>query len=84
MKTKVARKAVRHAKPLRKIARGKKHARPAAAPNKKEEVQNVAAEPEIIATTFEAPVEFVEVDLQPKIDMIEVFEVMVPGGEDEV
>jgi len=81
MKAKVARKAAHHAKPFRKAARGKKHARPVAATNKKEVVQNVAAEPEMIATTFEAPVEFVEVDLQPEIDMIEIFEVTVPGGE---
>lgn len=83
MKTKVARKAAHHAKPIRKAVRGKKHPRPAVAPNKKEEVQNVAAEPEMIAATFEAPVEFVEVDLQPEVDMIEFFEVTVPGGEDE-
>jgi hypothetical protein len=82
MKTKVARKAVRHAKQFRKVARGKKHARPAAGPNKGA-VQNVAAKPEMIAATFEAPIEFVEVDLQPEIDMIEVFEVLVPGAEDE-
>jgi len=83
MKTKVARKTAHHAKPIRKVARGKKHARVAAEPTKKEAVQNVAAEPEMITAQFEAPVEFVEVDLQPEIDMIEIFEVTVPGGQDE-
>ena len=83
MKTKVARRIVRHAKPVRKVSRGKKHARAAATINKKEALQNVAAETEMIVATFEAPVEFVEVDLEPEVDVIEVFEVAVPGDEDE-
>jgi len=81
MKAKVARKAVRHVKPMRKVTRGKKHAHATAIPEKKEAVQNVAAEPEMMVGAFEAPVEFVEIDQQPEIDMIEVFEVVVPGGE---
>jgi len=83
MKTKVARKAIRHAKPFRKVTHGKKHARAAATPNKKEVLQNVAAEPKIIAATFEAPIEFVEVDLEPVVDVFEVVEVAVRGDEGE-
>jgi hypothetical protein len=83
MKTKVARKAMRHAKPFRKVTRGKKQARAAATPNKKEVLQNLAAEPEIIAATFEAPIGFVEVDLEPVVDVFEVIEVAVPGIEGE-
>ena len=79
MKAKVPGKAVRHAKPFRKVTHGKKQARAAAAPNKKEAVENVAAEPELFVATYEAPIEFVEVDLRPKVDVIEVFEVAVPG-----
>jgi len=79
MKAKVPGKAVRHAKPFRKVTHGKKQARAAAAPNKKEAVENVAAEPELFVATYEAPIEFVEVDLQPEVDVIEVFEVAVPG-----
>ncbi len=84
MKTKVARKAVRHAKPHRKVTRGKKQARAAATTNKKETMQNVAAEPEMIAATFEAPVEFEAVDLEPDVEVFEVIEFAVPGNEDEV
>lgn len=83
MKAKVARKEVRHAKPVRKITHSKKHAHAAAIPEKKVAVQNVAAEPEVMVGAFEAPVEFVEIDLQPEVDMIEVFEVVVPGGTNE-
>lgn len=83
MKTKVARKTVRHAKPIRKGARGKKQARAAAAINKKETKQTVPAEPEMIAATSEAPVEFVEMDLEPVVEVFEVFEVTAPGEEDE-
>jgi len=83
MKTKVARKAVRHAKPLRKVVRSKKQARAAESINKKETIQTVPAEPEMVVATFEAPVEFVEVDLEPEVDVIEVFEFAVPGGEGE-
>ena len=35
----------------------------------------------MVVATFEAPVEFVEVDLEPEVDVIEVFEFAVPGGE---
>ena len=83
MKAKVPGKAVRHAKPFRKVTHGKKQARAAAAPNKKEAVENVAAEPEMFVATYEAPIEFVQVDLQPEVDMIEIFEVTLPGNEGE-
>lgn len=83
MKTKVAKKAMHHAKPMRKVARGKKHARAAAIPDKKEAVQNVAIGTETIATTFEAPAEYVEMDLQPEVEVIEVFEFAVPGDVEE-
>ncbi len=81
MKTKVARKAMHHAKPFRKVARGKKQARAAAPINKKETIQTPSAEPEMVVATFETPVEFVEFDLEPEVEVIEVFEFAVPGGE---
>jgi hypothetical protein len=83
MKTKVARKEMRHAKPFRKVTGGKKHARAAVTHNKKEVLQNVSAEPEIIAATFEAPIEFVAMDLEPVVDVFEVVEVTVAGDEIE-
>jgi hypothetical protein len=83
MKAKVARKAVRHPKPMRKVTRGKKHAHAAAIPEKKEAVQNVVPEAEMMVETFEAPVEFFEVELQPVVDTIEVFEYSMPGDVDE-
>ncbi len=83
MKTKVARKTVRHAKPIRKVTRGKKQARAAATTNKNETLRNVGAESEMIAAAFESPVEFVAVDLEPVVDVFEVFEVAVPGNDDE-
>jgi hypothetical protein len=81
MKTKVARKAVHHAKPFRKVVRNKKQAHAAETINKKETIQTAPAEPEMVVATFEAPVEFVEFDLEPEVEVIEVFEFAVPGGE---
>ncbi|MGA7796549.1 MAG: hypothetical protein WCA19_26270 [Candidatus Acidiferrales bacterium] len=81
MKTKVARKTTHHAKPFRKVARGKKQARAAETINKKETIQTAPAEPEMVVATFETPVEFVEFDLEPEVEVIEVFEFAVPGGE---
>jgi hypothetical protein len=83
MKTKVARKAMRHARPFKKVTGGKKHARAAVTPNKKEVSQNVAAESEIIAATIEAPIEFVAIDLEPVVDVFEVVEVTAPGDKGE-
>jgi hypothetical protein len=81
MKTKVARKAMHHAKPFRKVARGKKQTRAAETINKEETMQTARAEPEMVVATFETPVEFVEFDLEPEVEVIEVFEFAVPGGE---
>jgi hypothetical protein len=81
MKAKMARKAVRHAKPMRKSIRGKKHARAAAHASKKEKAPTVPAEQEMIQATFEAPVEFVEVDLEPVVEVFEVYE--SEGGEED-
>ena len=83
MKAKVARKAVRHAKPMRKSTRGKKRARAKATANKKEMFRNVAAESEMTTATFEAPVEFVELEMEPAVEVIEVFEVEGSGDEEE-
>ena len=82
MKTKVARKAVRHAKPHRKVARGKKQAGAVATPNKKETMRNVAFEPKMIAATYESPVEFEAANLEPAVEVFEVIEFAVPGIED--
>ena len=85
MKAKVARKAVRHVKPIRKVAHRKAQARAKAAPEKKEIIENVAAAPQAVPPKFEAPVEvgFVEVELAPGVELIEVFEVEKAGGEGE-
>lgn len=81
MKTKVARKAVRHAKPFRKVTRGKKYTRAVAATNEKEPIRAAAPEPQMVAATHQAPIEFVEVDFEPAVDVFEVIEFAVPGDE---
>lgn len=81
MKTKVARKAMHQAKPFRKVTRGKKHARAVAFTNKKEPIQTAAPETEMVAATYQAPIEFVEVDFEPAVDVFEVIEFAVPGDE---
>lgn len=81
MKTKVARKTIRHAKPMRKSTRGKKHARATTHADKNATFQSVPAQPEMIEATFEAPVEFVEVDLEPVVEVFEVYE--SEGGEED-
>jgi len=81
MKTKMARKAERHAKPMRKSVRGKKHTRAAAHVSKKETPQPVAVEQEIMEAAFEVPVEFVELELEPVVEVIEVYE--SEGGDDD-
>jgi hypothetical protein len=86
MKTKVARKAVRRAKPVKRHTRGKKQARPTAPGIKKETFEPVGAEPQIVESTadlFEAPVEFVLADPEPVVDVVEIFEVAVVGDENE-
>jgi hypothetical protein len=80
MKAKAARKEIRHAKPVRKSTRGKRHARAAAHAGKKETLQPVPAQPEMVEATFEAPVGFVEVDLEPVIEVFEVYE--TEGGDE--
>jgi hypothetical protein len=80
MKTKAARKAIRHTKPVRRSTRGKKHARATAHAGKEETLQPVPAQPEMVEATFESPVEFVEVDLEPVIEVFGVYE--TEGGDE--
>ncbi len=81
MKAKMARKTARHAKPMRKSVRGKKHSRAAAHAGKKETPQPVAVEQEIMEAAFDAPVEFVELDLEPVVEVFEVYE--SEGGDED-
>jgi len=49
--------------------------------------ESATAEPQIIETTsftFEPPVEFVVMEPKPIVDVVEVFEVVGAGDEDEV
>ena len=83
MKAKTARKAVRHAKPRRKNTRARRRA-PAGVPsNKKEVVKTVAAGSETTTDAFGVPVEFVALEMEPAVELIEVFEVEGGGNEDE-
>ncbi|MGD0908391.1 MAG: hypothetical protein ABSA96_12475 [Candidatus Acidiferrales bacterium] len=78
MKTKVARKAMRHAKPMRKRAHTKKPARANTARKTKATFRE-AVEPETIElteATFAAPVAFVDTDPEPVNEVIEIFEVV--------
>jgi hypothetical protein len=84
MKSKVARKQVRHAVPARKHARVKKQVRVTPAPAKKEATEPVASEPQIIETTvvaFEEPVEFFVTEPEPAADVVEVFELAVDEND---
>jgi hypothetical protein len=78
MKTKVARKAMRRAKPVRKRAHTKKQARANAPKKIRKTFRKAGMEPEIIElteATFEVPVEFIGMDLEPVNEVIEIFEV---------
>jgi len=84
MKTKVARKTMRHAKPMRKRTPAKKRTRANAPPKTRETFRKAGAEPEMIEMaemTFEAPVEFVDTDPEPVNEVIEIFEVV--GDDDQ-
>jgi len=82
MKAKAAHKVIRHAKPFKKVVHGKKHA-PAAAPNKKEKMPVGAAPTDVMFATFEVPPTYVEVGLEPEIELVEVFETSLPEYEGE-
>lgn len=78
MKTKAARKAMRHAKPIRKRTRSNKQSRTNAAKKTKQTFRRGTAEPESIELTevaFGAPIELIDTDPEPVNDVIEIFEV---------
>lgn len=80
MKAKVARKAARHVKPMRKSTRGKKHTRATAHAGTKEMTQAAAAQRKILQAIVNPQVEFVEVDMEPQVEIVEVYE--TEGGEE--
>jgi hypothetical protein len=78
MKSKAARKTMRHAKPVGKRTSAKKQTRANVPPKTKETFRKAGAEPELIEmaeVTFDAPVQFIDADPEPVNEVIEIFEV---------
>jgi len=74
MKAKIAGKIRHHAKPVRKNTRGRKRVRIAMPATKKETSQPIPIEGEIMEAMIESPFEFVAVDLEPVVEVFEVYD----------
>lgn len=81
MKAKMGRKTRHHAKLVRKNIRGKKPAQRVARVAKRVITQAVPMEGDIVETRFEAPMEFMAVDLEPVVEVFEVYE--APEGMED-